>query len=235
MIRHSSSFFISLLVHTIFIFALFSIFEELAYKNTMEEKKYLSIELCKVSHENQNQHQKQTTQKKIEDKKIIKKELPKVKQVKRELPKVKPIKKELLKVKPVKKEIKKPQENPLSVDKPIVAQVKSQITIKEESDEEKNTRLQQEYIDKNIQKIRELIVENLYYPLRAKRQGIVGKVIVKFHLSKDSNVNGINVVSSDNEILSRAAIKTIENLSNKFPSPQNEITLHVPIIYKLNK
>jgi protein TonB len=81
----------------------------------------------------------------------------------------------------------------------------------------------------------QLLQENLYYPRRARKRGIIGEVLVKFKLSMDAKVYSIEVLSSKSDILSRAAIKTIEDLSGKFPKPNKELTLNVPINYTLTR
>ena len=91
----------------------------------------------------------------------------------------------------------------------------------------------QEYSQLNAQKIVELLREHLYYPRSARQKGIVGVVKVKFTLDVDAKVYDITVVESSDEILSRAAIKTIEELSTKFPKPASKTTLTVPINYSL--
>ena len=91
----------------------------------------------------------------------------------------------------------------------------------------------QEYSELNAQKIVELLKENLYYPRSARQKGIVGVVKVKFTLDVDAKVYNITVVESSDKILSRAAIKTIEELSTKFPKPASKTTLTVPINYSL--
>ncbi|OHE20768.1 MAG: hypothetical protein A2540_09385 [Sulfurimonas sp. RIFOXYD2_FULL_37_8] len=91
-----------------------------------------------------------------------------------------------------------------------------------------------EYIKVNTQKIAQLIQENLSYPISARRKGITGLVVVKFCLSVDAKVSNIKVVESSSEVLSRAAIKTIEDLSGKLPKPNKEVNLNVPINYSLN-
>lgn len=91
----------------------------------------------------------------------------------------------------------------------------------------------QEYSELNAQKIVELLREHLYYPRSARQKGIVGVVKVKFTLDVDAKVYNITVVESSDEILSRAAIKTIEELSTKFPKPASKTTLTVPINYSL--
>ena len=103
-----------------------------------------------------------------------------------------------------------------------------------ETAEAKNVRLEKEYIDENIIKIRELIKDNLYYPRSARKRRVTGEVVVKFTISTDSEVHSIEIVSSKSDILSRAAKKTIENLSSEFPKPDEELILHVPISYKLD-
>lgn len=90
-----------------------------------------------------------------------------------------------------------------------------------------------EYIDNHKNLIAQLLKENLYYPRSARKRGITGAVIVKFFLSKNSLVHSIQILSSKSDILSRGAIKTITNLSGKFPAPKDDITLIVPIKYSL--
>ena len=111
------------------------------------------------------------------------------------------------------------------------------MTIQEpkENPVQKQKRLEQEYISEHIRKISQLLSENLYYPRSARKRNIQGAVIVKFTLSTSALAYNIEIVSSKNEILSRAAIKTIEDLSGSFPRPSEELVLHVPITYKLSK
>lgn len=56
---------------------------------------------------------------------------------------------------------------------------------------------------------------------------------MKFELSTEAKVNSIEIVTSENDILSRAAIKTLEDLSGKFPKPNEALVLEVPINYNL--
>lgn len=97
--------------------------------------------------------------------------------------------------------------------------------------------MQQEknYLDQHIQKIVSLLQENLYYPRSARKRGITGEVIVKFTLLKDATAQYIEVTSSNSKILSKAAIKTIKNLSGEFPKPQEKLIIHVPIKYQLRR
>ncbi len=90
-------------------------------------------------------------------------------------------------------------------------------------------------MQEHIAKIIQLLQENLYYPRRARKNGTIGQVTVRFKLSTNAVAHSIEVLSSKSEILSRAAIKTIENLSGEFPKPEEELILHVPINYSLKK
>jgi len=92
---------------------------------------------------------------------------------------------------------------------------------------------QQEYKNNNLAKIAQLLQDNLYYPRRARKRGIEGEVKVSFVIHKDAQLSNIKVLSSSSDILSRAAIKTLEKLSGKFPKPSQELTLTVPIGYYL--
>jgi protein TonB len=91
----------------------------------------------------------------------------------------------------------------------------------------------QSYIDKNIEKIRELIAQNIYYPRKARRRHIEGKVILRFRLTTDGVIKDVTVVSSEHDVLSYAAKQILILIEDKVPKPKEDITLTLPIIYKL--
>jgi protein TonB len=218
MIRHSSSFFISLTFHIILLLVIFFSWKNISIFHKQENKEQVCVKLsCLV-------------QKKVE-KKIEKIVPPK---------KIKPIEKKILKpklfkkVKIIKKKSIKPKE------KILQEIVKEQLTqpvytekIQKENEKERQIRVQQEYIDNNIQNIVKLLSENLYYPRSARKRGITGEVIVKFRLSTEAIVTDTKIIKSQSDILSRAAVKTIKELSGKFPKPKEELILEVPITYEL--
>jgi len=206
-----------------------------------------------------------TTDKKVieekKDQKVKKKVVKKpVKKVKKKVAKKKPLKK--VKKKPIKKK-KKPVKKkvPQKVIPPepkqleIVEEEKisevttgkkelcSKMAKKEEActNDSKATTTQQKasakevYINQHLQEIARLLQENLYYPRRARKRGIEGKVLVKFTLQKNAEVVDVEVVSSSNSILSRGAMKTLENLSGQFPNPDEKLILTVPISYRLSQ
>ena len=96
-------------------------------------------------------------------------------------------------------------------------------------------KLSNKYIKINTKKIAQLLKENLYYPRSARKKSITGDIVVKFTLGTDSRVYDIKIVDSKSEILSRAAMKTIQDLSGKFPKPEKKLILNVPINYDLKE
>lgn len=55
-----------------------------------------------------------------------------------------------------------------------------------------------------------------------------------FEIARNGEVTQVEALSSPSEILSRAAVKTIEDLSGKFPKPNEKLFLKIPIVYKLS-
>jgi len=240
MIRHSSSFLISIFLHLLILVAVFFVYDKFISQPVEPEEKHICIDLCTITPKTQEKPLKKVVpkpskqpepikKKKVAEKKVVQKKVQSKVPLKKEFIKVE---EELIEPKPIEKKIE--QVAPVQeeyLESKIVE--KSELQEDIETQEEKNKRLENEYIDENIHKIREMISENLYYPRRARKRGVVGEVVVKFHLLKDASVNKVTVVSSEHEILSRAAIKTIENLTLRLPQPKTTLILHVPIVYSL--
>jgi protein TonB len=89
------------------------------------------------------------------------------------------------------------------------------------------------YLQAHIAIISELLQKHLYYPRIARKRGITGEVIVAFELLKNGEAVRIDIEAGKSTILNKAAIKTIERLSGRFPKPNEPIVLHVPINYTL--
>ncbi len=253
MIRHSKSFFASILVHSILLILIFVAWQNWPEKKKEEEKK-VCLKMCYVQ-------EPKIIPKKIEPKL----EKPKVilpppppppppKKIKKPKPKKKP-KKKIVKKKikpkvkkktvPVIKKAPKKLVEPEIIEKkiepkiiPIVIEEVPEVVVQKvpvESQAQKAKRLEKDYLSQHIREIRKLIRNNLYYPRSARKRGVTGKVMVKFKLLTNGNIEYIKVSSSKSEILSRAATKTIEDLSGDFPKPKEDLTLHVPINYTLNQ
>ena len=141
------------------------------------------------------------------------------------------VKKAFKKIPKEKVTIKKVEQTPKIVPQIVEKSLIQKAIKKPTALPEKTT--QEIYINNHIQEISQLLSENLYYPRRARKRGIVGEVIVKFTLSKNAIVSDIHIKKSQSELLSRAAKKTIQNLSGKFPRPEEVIVLQVPIVFRL--
>lgn len=233
MVRHSNSLLISIFIHAILLLMLFFILKS-HFKVKEEEQKKICLKLYSVELSKKIAEAKEV--KKAED--VVQKKPAEIKKVKK-IQEVKEVKIEAIneaeQINASIAQITKDKvisdiesEKPLKIQKPLVEQKITQNSIVKQSD------LQDEYKEINKQKIAELIKENLYYPISARKRNITGFVKVKFTLDVDAKVHNIKIVESDNDILSRAATKTIEDLSTKFPKPQKELTLSVPINYNLN-
>jgi protein TonB len=259
MIRHSSSFFLSLLLHIAILAVVFIIYKGVHHIKKQKEQEKVCVKLCKVVKkipEVSKEIKKPTLKpKKIESKpkqkKIIKKKPKKILKKKKQYKKHKVKKKRLSPPKPKPK--LEPKSEPKQVVKEIVKVEKQEDVYLDIDDDlyddieddivdditDINTKeqtiqnLTQKYINNHQDEIRQMINDNLYYPRRARKRGVQGEVKVKFTLSKDAEVSNIIVLSSKSDILSRAAIKTLNNLSKKFPKPDEELVVSIPILYKL--
>ncbi len=235
MIRHSNSLLISLFIHFLLVILIFFISK--SYVEVKEEKeKIIVLNVSTIEFEE-----------KVKTLEVPKEQYcapKKVQEIKEKPKKVQEIKKEKVVVdKKVKEEIKqeikeeKTVESPTEIKSDNIAQNRSLAQIKKEnttpSEITKQPTLQEEYSEVNKHKILELLRDNLYYPMSARKRNITGMVKVSFTLDTDAKVSNTNVSESQSDILSRAAIKTIEDLSGKFPKPKKEITLSIPINYNL--
>jgi protein TonB len=242
-IRHSSSFFISIVIHVAILFAIIFAWENFpSFKKKIQEKKVcvklnciIQKEPKKVIKPKPKPKPKKIKPKPIKKKKPKTKPKPKVKKKvlkKKIIPKktVPVIKKEIIPQEPVIKEVVQPK-----ITEPKIVEEIQETPIIQESPHAKEVRLEQDYLDEHIRKITQLLEDNLYYPRSARKRGITGEVMVEFKLSTDAQAHSIKINSSKSDILSRAAIKTINNLSGEFPKPKEELILHVPISYKLRR
>ena len=83
------------------------------------------------------------------------------------------------------------------------------------------------------------IIENLFYPEKATRRGIEGKIIIKVEISKNGKLLNYEIISkNNNQILEDSAIITINNI---FPieelmtkNSQEDFSTVISFIYKLN-
>ncbi len=242
MINHSKSLLLSLSIHILILLSLFGIYKyAFSSVKPAEKEKRICVKLTCIKQKAVVEQKQKVQKPKPLHKKIVKKPdihkkapVKKPKRVKKKVPLKKEIKKEEQKVveKPVEpiKSVEPAQPQPQTEKKTEVIEnkiVANEISQKKMSDEE-------QYLEDNLAKIAQLIKENLYYPRMARKRGIQGSVTVRFMLLKDATVIQITTISSSSGILTRAAIKTIAELSGKFPKPKADLMLTVPIQYSLH-
>lgn len=146
----------------------------------------------------------------------------------------KPKEKKIEKEKVVKKEEIKEQKNPTKeenvkeniVNSTIQKETKELPATKPVVDEKK------EYLEKHLALIRDLINQNIKYPLKAKKLSIQGVVIVKFKLNEDGVIENITIIDG-HKFLQNATIEAIEEASRNFPKTNKSIEIQIPIEYKL--
>ena len=228
MIRHTPSFLISIIIHSLLLVAFFYTYTYISsLKSDKKDEKICLTLTCIVEDHKEHVKEKVEPKKRVPPKPKLKVEKPKKEIVKKIIPKPLTV--------PVVKEIVEPEEEPEIVYiEPVKEEVIEEV-LPVKSQEEKAIAQEQQYMDEHIKKIVRLLSENLYYPRSARKRGVVGEVLVKFCLSTDATVSAVEVISSQSDILSRAARKTIEDLSGEFPRPNEELILHVPINYELTK
>lgn len=232
MIRHSKSLIISLLFHVSVLATILVLYKSTySIENSIDENK-ICVKLQTISH---TEPKKSNTQKLDPPVKKLHKKVSK------SLKKIVPNEKKFIKDNKIATEKKvtlqeKVMQPLLPNDGNITKQIQESIVCDNESLEKSKSKENsaQEYIDLHLDLIVLLLQDNLYYPRSARKRGIVGEVIVNFTIYKGGEVGLIKIVSSNSDVLSRAAIKTIEDLSYKFPKSNENLMLSVPIKYSLS-
>ena len=89
-----------------------------------------------------------------------------------------------------------------------------------------------EYLDKHLAQIRNLINQNVKYPLKAKKLSIEGVVRVQFKINENGTIENITILDG-HKFLQKATIEAIEEASKNFPKTNQSIEIQIPIEYKL--
>ena len=249
--KHSKSLLLSIIVHSLLLASVFYAYSEVVSTKTEQQEKRVCLQLgcIKESVKKPQKPQKikkekpKTTKPHPPKKRIKKPEKPK-EIVKKTVQKTIPLpKKKVLEKKPT-ESIKKTKKEEV-LEKEVVKEQKCEEKVEVSPQNTTDTQMQQkqnqpqvskesQYINRHLRAISKLLQENLYYPRRARKRGIEGKVIVKFILQTDAKVTDIEIISSKSTILSRGATKTLQKLSGMFPRPDEELILTVPISYSLD-
>ncbi|RXJ76144.1 hypothetical protein CRV03_10295 [Arcobacter sp. F155] len=225
MSRYFSSFFITTILYTALFGAIFFSFNEFKVVDKKVEEKKISLNFVNI--QKQEKQEKQKVQEKKPKKEAVKKvekkkELVK-KQEKKTITKPKKI---------VKQNSKKEETTPIKkVVKKTVKKVEAKIE-EQEVAEKKVYNYEQEFLHKNLLLIQKQIQKHIKYSSRAKRLNIQGEVLVRFKLTS-SGIQGDIVTLSGHRLLRKSTIKAIYEASSYFPKVSKDITIKLPIVYKL--
>ncbi|MGD9623366.1 MAG: TonB family protein [Arcobacter sp.] len=186
--------------------------------NQLTEEKSIQEEIKEQVKEEIKPEPKKEVVKKEENKKV--QEKPKEKKIEKE----KIVKKE--EVKEQKNSTKEETVKENIVNNDIQKETKELVAPKPVIDEKK------EYLEKHLALIRDLINQNVKYPLKARKLSIQGVVTVRFKINENGTVENIIIVDG-HKFLQNATIEAIEEASRNFPKTNKTIEIQIPIEYKL--
>ena len=82
------------------------------------------------------------------------------------------------------------------------------------------------------------IMENIKYPEQAMKEGIQGRVTVRFIVEKDGSISDVRPVLSVHPLLNKEAVRVVESMPKWSPGKQNgkpvRVRFNVPVMFKLN-
>lgn len=226
------AFIISFLIHI----SLFAVI--LNYETPKPEKKEIII-LNMNMVQNITQAKKQEVQEEITkvEEKIIEPEPTKEFLPKKEVPKkvekiINKQKNEPKKELP-KKIIEKIEEKKESQEVIEKIQDKEEVKITENIKPEPN--YQQKYIDDNLANIIAAIKKHKKYPYQAKKQGMIGKVVIQCTITSNGIIQNIKIIeASKYELLNKNSVEILEIASKEFVAPKRNVTISIPFNYSLD-
>ena len=82
------------------------------------------------------------------------------------------------------------------------------------------------------------IMENIKYPEQAMKEGIQGRVAVRFIVEKDGSISDVKPILSVHPLLNKEAVRVVESMPKWTPGKQNgkpvRVRFNVPVMFKLN-
>ena len=223
--RYFSSFFIAISFYVFFAVCLFYLMaNDKIFIKKAEETKLISLNHIELKPEIKEEEKEPELQTKeiIKEEKIV--ETPKPitpKKVEK-----KEIEKKTVEKITEKKVVEKQESEP---SKKIQEQVFNKI---EEKAPQPLVDEKKDYLDKHLAQIRNLINQNVKYPLKAKKLSIEGIVTVRFKINENGTIENITILDG-HKFLQSATIEAIEEASKNFPKTNQSIEIQIPIEYKL--
>lgn len=82
------------------------------------------------------------------------------------------------------------------------------------------------------------IMENMKYPKQAMKEGIQGRVTVRFIVEKDGSISDVRPILSVHPLLNKEAVRVVESMPKWTPGKQNgkpvRVRFNLPVMFKLN-
>lgn len=81
------------------------------------------------------------------------------------------------------------------------------------------------------------IMENIKYPEQAMKEGIQGRVAVRFIVEKDGSISDVKPILSVHPLLNKEAVRVVESMPKWTPGKQNgkpvRVRFNLPVMFKL--
>lgn len=81
------------------------------------------------------------------------------------------------------------------------------------------------------------IMENMKYPEQAMKEGIQGRVTVRFIVEKDGSISDVKPVLSVHPLLNKEAVRVVESMPKWSPGKHNgkpvRVRFNLPVMFKL--
>lgn len=81
------------------------------------------------------------------------------------------------------------------------------------------------------------LMENIKYPEQAMKEGIQGRVTVRFIVEKDGSISDVRPILSVHPLLNKEAVRVVESMPKWTPGKHNgkpvRVRFNVPVMFKL--
>lgn len=85
--------------------------------------------------------------------------------------------------------------------------------------------------------VMEYMVKNIKYPEQAEKDGLEGRVVVKFKVETDGSIGDVTVAKSLGPVLDAEAVRVVKNMPRWTPGRENgktvAVSMLIPIEFKL--
>ena len=82
------------------------------------------------------------------------------------------------------------------------------------------------------------LMKNIKYPEQAMKEGIQGRVAVRFIVEKDGSISDVKPVLSVHPLLNKEAVRVVESMPKWSPGKHNgkpvRVRFNLPVMFKLN-